>query len=326
MKIKKFFALLLSLCMVMGLWACAENAPATEPTEISTESSITPLVYEVTDPEGNTIWIMGSIHVGYDYFYPLPDYAYQVYNEADTLAVEFDVVAFESDLSAQTEALTPMIYTDGSTISDYISQDLYDRAVQVLTDAGYYMEALDYYNVAMWSMLLDSLLIEELGVATGLGIDLHFLNKAHDDGKKIEDIESAQFQYGMMADYSMPLQLMLLESSLESWEDLELYRENLEELAACWASGDEAELVSLLAAESDELTEDERALYEEYNQAMITDRNIGMADFAEAALADGDQTLIVVGAAHVVGEGGMIDLLTRRGYTVNCLGGTPAAN
>ena len=57
-------------------------------------------------------------------------------------------------------------------------------------------------------------------------------------------------------------------------------------------------------------------LLEEYNKAMISDRNIGMADKAEEYLAGGGTGFYIVGLAHVVGDGGIIDLLTQRGYTV----------
>ena len=331
MKIKKILALVLSLCMVLGLWACAESEPATQestqaPTQVTGESQITPLVYEVTDATGNTIWVMGSIHAGYDYFYPLPDYALNAYEAADTLAVEFDVIAFEYDFDAQMSLSSSMLYTDGSKVSDHISQELYERAVKAMTDGGFYMEALDYYTAITWYQLFDELLMYTVDVSTDLGIDMHFLNKAYEDGKTIASIESAEFQMDMLNNFSDPLQAMLLESALDSFEDPETYQADLEALITCWASGNEADMVALLASESDGLTEEELVLYEEYNKAISTDRNIGMADFAENALNNGEETLIVVGAAHVVGEGGIIDLLTQRGYTVTCIGGTPMEN
>ncbi|MBQ7160413.1 MAG: TraB/GumN family protein, partial [Clostridia bacterium] len=46
------------------------------------------------------------------------------------------------------------------------------------------------------------------------------------------------------------------------------------------------------------------------------DRNIGMADKAEEYLAAGQKTFFAVGTGHMVGEGGIADLLTQRGYTV----------
>jgi uncharacterized protein YbaP (TraB family) len=41
-----------------------------------------------------------------------------------------------------------------------------------------------------------------------------------------------------------------------------------------------------------------------------------MADYAEEALKSGKEIFICVGAAHVVGEGAVADLLAQRGYTV----------
>ena len=38
------------------------------------EEGITPLLYKVTDADGNVVWLFGSIHVGKEEFYPLPDY------------------------------------------------------------------------------------------------------------------------------------------------------------------------------------------------------------------------------------------------------------
>ena len=90
---KKIFAVLLALCLLMSLSACGGTIPVENPTEITTtvpttepvtttepttapveDDSISPLLYKVTDGEGNTAWLFGSIHVGQDYFYPLPDY------------------------------------------------------------------------------------------------------------------------------------------------------------------------------------------------------------------------------------------------------------
>ena len=81
-----------------------------------------------------------------------------------------------------------------------------------------------------------------------------------------------------------------------------------------WQSGDAEVLAKALS--EDEVPETEKELYEEYHKAMITDRNRAMTDFAEEALKSGDRVFICVGAAHVVGEGAMADLLASRGYTV----------
>ena len=154
----------------------------------------------------------GSIHVGEEYFYPLPDYVLDAYESSDALAVEFDIVSFEKDIDAQIEALQQMVYTDGTTITDHISEELYNDAKAVLKDLNIYSSALDYYVPSMWSSFIDSGMISQMGVDTSLGIDMYFLNRAHEENKTILDVESAAFQYGMMAGYSEELQVLLLEA------------------------------------------------------------------------------------------------------------------
>ena len=343
---KKLIALLLCMVMVLGLAACGQNekpettteaAPTTAATEPSvpettvpttepaatepavtepTESSITPLLYKVTDSEGNVAWLFGSIHVGEEYFYPLPDYVLDAYASSDALAVEFDIVTFETDFNAQIEALQQMVYADGSTIVDHISEELYNDAKAALKDLGMYNSALDYYCPAMWSSFIDSAMIAQMGVDTTLGIDLYFLNRAHEEGKTILDVESAAFQYGMMAGYSEELQALLLESSVASVELMEESKADLMQLVDAWATGNEAEFGALINAEEEFESAEEEALYNEYQNAMITQRNLNMADFAEDALKSGEEVFIVVGAAHIVGAGAMAELLAQRGYTV----------
>lgn len=349
---KKLCSILLALCLLLGLCACGKSAPAETPTEApattapttapttepttepvtepvtepttdpveepDTASSISPLLYKVTDADGNVAWLFGSIHVGQDYFYPLPDYVTNAYESADALAVEADMVAFESDLSAQTAALSSLVYMDGTMISDHISEDLYNRSVEILEENNTYMSLLDVYYPIMWSSLIESFQLEAFELDTDLGIDMYFLNDAYDTGKEIREVESVQFQYDMMGNFSPEIQAAVLEGSVYSYDHPEESEADYFELMDAWAQGNAEELSALLNEvefESDE----EKALYEEYNDAMVTQRNISMADFAEEALASGKEVFICVGAAHVVGPGAMADLLTQRGYTVEVI-------
>ena len=148
MKMKRLLAWLLALVMCFILTACGpgtsdESVPPTEIHEQETEtptvsqsSTVTPLLYRVTDDSGNTIWLFGSIHVGRENYYPLPDYVLDAFESADALAVEADIVAFEKDLGLQMTALSHLVYRDGSTIKDHISLELYEKAVEILKACG----------------------------------------------------------------------------------------------------------------------------------------------------------------------------------------------
>ena len=85
----------------------------------------------------------------------------------------------------------------------------------------------------------------------------------------------------------------------------------------------DALLAAVLEDEEDEseteLTEAQIALLEDYNDKMLTQRNLGMRDKAVEWLKAGDKVFFAVGAAHLIGEDGLVELLRAEGYTVEQL-------
>ena len=59
-----------------------------------------------------------------------------------------------------------------------------------------------------------------------------------------------------------------------------------------------------------------KALYDEYVKAMSTDRNVKMTETAKNYLSEGKTGFVVVGLAHVIGEGGIAEALRNEGYSV----------
>lgn len=296
-----------------------DDEETTEKTDISQSDTVSPLLYRVTDDDGDVIWLFGSIHVGREDYYPLPDYVLDAYENADSLAVEADVVAFEKDVGLQIKALTPLVYRDGTTIEDHIPEELYESAVEILEEYGMYNSTLDMYCPFFWSSMIDSLMMEEIGARGDLGIDKYLLDTAYEENKDVIEIESVEIQYKMMADFDEDVQLMILESSVEGYESFDESAAQLEEMMDIWASGNEKEFAEYLSDEGEEMTDEEKEVYARYEQIMITDRNLAMASFAEDALKNGEEVFICVGSAHVVGEGAMAELLSERGYKVECI-------
>ena len=321
-KARRILSFFIALTICLSLVSC-NNAAKEEkiPSKQDEKSTSTPLLYKVTDDDGNVTWLFGSIHIGRDDYYPLPDYVLDAYEDSDILAVEADIIEFEDDTEAQMDSLMLMVYRDGTKIDDHIPKKLYEDAKDIIDELDNYMSAYDMYFPVLWSSIIDSFFIEQLGGDSELGIDRHLLEKAKDDGKEIDEIESAEFQYGMMADFSEELQIFLLESSVESYNDKDKAKKEVERMMDLWASGDEKAFAEFIAEEDDEITEKEQEIYEEYQNAMMVERNVSMADYAEDALASGDEVFICVGAAHVIGEGAMAELLTERGYTVEKITG-----
>ena len=149
------------------------------------------------------------------------------------------------------------------------------------------------------------------------GADNRLLTRAKAQGKKILDVESAEEQLGMMADFSDELQALLLTEALNA-DPIENQR-NLSELYELWCRGDEAALSQFLkedTAPSEDMTEAEKALVEEYWNALGTNRNDDMLEVAKAYLASDETVFYAVGLAHLLAEDGLVNTLRAAGYTV----------
>ena len=332
MRINKLISVFLIFALCFSLTACRDSSKERDDNNSSLINNVnsnkdqnktmksgdaTPLLYKVTDDDGDVIWLFGSIHVGEEYFYPLPDYVFDALDNADSLAVEFDIVAFEKDNKAQMKSIESMVIKTGKKTKDLLDEELYKEAKEILKDCGYYSSYMNYYLPILWADFIDSALYEEIDANSDLGIDRHLIDYAYENDIDVLSVESAEFQYGMMAGFSEELQAFLLEQSIEQYNSKMFTKLSLSILTKAWARGNEEKLISLLSdSDTDDMDKEEKKLYEEYNNAMIVERNENMTDWAEEALEDGEEVFICVGAAHVVGPGAMAEMLSDRGYTV----------
>jgi hypothetical protein len=95
---------------------------------------------------------------------------------------------------------------------------------------------------------------------------------------------------------------------LESIEELKQIEVMLGELLAVWRKGDEAKM--------EELYIKGLKLYPKLYQTLIVDRNNKWLRNIEGYLNGSGNTMLVVGAAHLVGADGLVNLLRKRGYKV----------
>ena len=301
---RKIIAVLTLIMLCFSLTACSSDntsSPESYPPG--------PILYEAADSDGDTIWLFGSIHSGMDYFYPLPDYIMNAFNKSEALAVEMTVRSTEGK-TAQ-EIYGNLIYSDNSTIDEHIYKDTYDAAVQLLTNYGIYKPEMDRYKPVVWSMIIENKQAEEAGVSSELGVDRHLESCAVESKKEIIEIEGLQAQTDLLASLSDEIQESLL---INSVSNLPIEGEE-EVLLDLWYNGDEEELINYIAPGNGQ-TEDDSSANGEYHKVMVTDRNIRMTQFAEKALSDGKKVFICVGAAHVLGKGGIVDRLSEKGYTI----------
>lgn len=321
-----------------------ELAPETEP-----ENKATPLFYHVTGPDGQEMWLLGTIHIGDERTGFLPQEIYDAFEASDALALECDVEAFdkqaEEDEEIQEQISELYYYTDGTTAKDHIvTEDLYEDGVRMLKATGNYNYNSEVMKVSVWGNSIDNFIMNQAHTLTSdKGVEHRLTKLAHEQDKPIWEVESNLFQIGMQTGYSDNLQEFLLYSSMasgaiENWE-------GTQELYDLWCAGDEAALIEKLndddtweISEDDfdmeELTEEELQevndilakkdeynpellkIQEEYMTSMESSRNAGMLEVAKEYLESGEVIFYAVGLAHLLAEDGLVATLREAGYTV----------
>jgi len=286
-------------------------------------SSITPLMWEVTSSKGNKIIFMGSMHALKSEVYPLPQIITDAYKNSDILAVECDISVSTNDLGTQLSQIDKMFYSDGSTIEDHIGTEMYNNICAFAEKCGANISLYNRCKPWVFVTLLESFTMNASELNTNHGIDLYLLNKAHEDGKEICEIESAEFQLNLITGLSDEICKELLAGYTEA--NYELVIKNLVDTYNAWCSGDlqffsnSVDLDASVKAAADAgvpMSEESVKLLKEYNKELIFDRNIGMADKAAELLESGKNVFYVVGEAHFPGDKGILKLLEDKGYTV----------
>jgi len=254
---------------------------------------------------GNTVYLVGSIHIADNSFYPLRPEFEEAFAEADYLGVEIDLSKAAGE--AQQKMVMDMgMYQDGTTLKDHISGETYAKLGKILQQSGMKPDALDAFKPWVVETTISSLKSVKAGYEAAAGIDLYFIQKAIERKIPVVELESYESQLSMFNGFSKELQEKNLNNALDNFDVLD---DGVDKMAEMWKTGNDEQLLELtnsMAAEP------------EYNKAMLIDRNEKMAEKIDGYLKNGkkEEYFIVVGAAHYLGEHGIIKLLQDKGYAV----------
>ena len=278
-----------------------------------------PLFYKVTNEEGKTMWLIGTIHAGDQRTTRLPQVIYDAFAESAALAVEFDVNAFEksvlSDPELQAQLSAAYYYSDGSLISQHLDPELLQKLQDMILISGCNNANAQYYRtVIWWNLLNDFYLRQDPGLSADMGIDKILLEMAQASEKPVLELESGLSHVQTLAGFSDELQALLLRQMLE--KRTYTYSQEIRAEYESWCRGDVEALLNSILGNPEGLSEEEQLLLEEYRNAMYTDRNARMLSKALEYL-EGEETIFyAVGYAHLLGETGLLQGLQDAGYTV----------
>lgn len=307
MKRKSIF-LIITIFTLIVFSACGKKEIVKEDNEI------TPLFYKISDKNNTTIYLLGSIHAADDTIYPLNDTIMNSFNDSDYLAVEVDTLSLQNNFDLSLKLAEKMMYNDSTTIKNHIGDELYNKMVNFLKEKKSYSSLYDNYKPVFFESLFENLIINDAMLKSESGIDMYFLSLASENNKKILEVESAEFQYNLLLNTPLELDKIIIEEYIDNYD---LNVSQMKDLYELWKKGDKEQLENILInSESQNATEEEKKLMENYNQSLIIDRNYGMANVLENYFEKKQNVFCVVGLGHVIGDEGIINLLQKRGYDV----------
>ncbi len=249
-----------------------------------------------------TVYLLGSVHAMKEDSYPLPSAMETAFDSVDTVVFEVDLDDLDS---AAIQMLAAGTLDGEETLEEVVGWATWTTLmVQVeRTD----IPAVMFRRMKPWmaAVTITALAMTDAGYLPSAGVDAYFSRRADEAGKERIALETVEFQVGLFADLTAEQSLAFLRYTLV---DLKTVIPELDELSAHWRAG-RVEAVEALMAEG-------FAEFPELLEKMVTDRNLAWMSPIEELLAGDSDTMVVVGALHLVGEDGLVDLLRKRGYTV----------
>jgi uncharacterized protein YbaP (TraB family) len=261
-----------------------------------------------------TVYLAGSIHV-LPAGATLPPSYLRAYDEAEGLMMEVDLTTLETPEGLGAfigEVMVRALLPPDRSLRTVLGPERWTRLVAALRPMGLPEEGLDRFEPWMASMILTSMAMQQGGFEAESGVEGQLLRRASADGKLIDPLQTLAQQLDLFDGLPEPEQVAMLDQGLAESAPL---GGSIAALETAWRRGDEAALLELLRRSLPEGSQARSRLLSQRNQAWLQG--------IEARLRRPDDTMVVVGALHLLGEDGLVALLRQRGLVVERVEASP---
>jgi uncharacterized protein YbaP (TraB family) len=252
----------------------------------------------------NTVFLLGSVHVLKPNDDELPAEALRAYGNSHALVMEIDLNRLPADkLFGADPGLQQL--PRNQTLGQVLGPETYRAFTERVKSLGLDPGVFTHFQPWVAAMALQQAKLSQQGFDAGSGVDEQFAQRAAADHKPIIALETVDEQLGIFAHLPMEQQRRFLRYVLDDTDDS---ADSADAVVAAWRDGDVQQLQSLLSQSFKE--------YPELFELLTTDRNRRWLPVVAALLNQDQNYLVIVGALHLVGPDGLVQLLRRQGYGV----------
>ncbi|MEW6068742.1 MAG: TraB/GumN family protein [Nitrospirota bacterium] len=256
----------------------------------------------------STVYVLGSIHFLKKDIYPLDKKIENAFDRSNILVVEANINDM-NQINVE-KLMGGILYPDNDTLENHVSRETYELIKKEMGRFRIPPELINKQKPWILALTLTSLKLIEMGYDPNYGIDMHFLLKA-EGKKKISELESLDYQINLFADLSDKEQELFL---LYTLKEINLLEQEIDKLVQAWIAGDTKGIEFIMNKDIEE-DKNMEAIYEKF----LYERNRNMALKIEDFLKTKDTYFVIVGAGHLVGKKGIIEILREKGYPVEQL-------
>jgi uncharacterized protein len=293
--------LIVSALVGLNVFSAVAQAPAAKTPSSSTSTKH--CLWQVTG-SNNTMFLLGSMHLMRDNMYPLAPDIEAAYRKASVVVFETDMKTLESPAFAM-KLLGKGTYPEGESLKSNLSPQMYSLLVSNLQSSPFSLEMLNRFKPWMAAMTIVLVELQKQGFDPQNGVDKHYFSRAIADEKTVDHLETPDLQAELFTGLTDKESEAFLGQTLR---DMDIWKQQLENLEKAWQTGDAAALDKLLL--------DSFRDYPLMHKKFLIDRNRAWIEKLEKYLKGDKVVLVVVGAGHLVGKESVVDLLSAKGYKV----------
>jgi uncharacterized protein YbaP (TraB family) len=289
-------------------WLGAMAAPALAERDFASLEA-DPAIWRIASAGGD-VYLFGTVHV----LPPELNWRTDVIEAALTGSdrIYFEVDALSPEAEAEMMALIPQLgfnapgVTLSSLISDTAQANLARMAEQLGAPPGALEGSLDPLQPWLAGLTVAVLQMQAAGFDPESGVERRLQAAGEEAGASFGYFETIEQQLRFFADMPLETQITDFEVGLAQALDVP---DLLDRMVQAWAVGDTDSLDDIM---NDAMRDASADLYE----VLIVQRNENWIPLIEEILGSGESAFIAVGAGHVTGPQGVVNLLQARGHTV----------
>jgi len=264
-------------------------------------------VWKVEAEGGNHLYIGGTVHVLSANDFPLPAEFDEAFNDSEVLVLETDMSRMNTP-EFQSQALMAMMYMDGRTLQSVLSPGVFAKLEAYLAEKGLSVMPMNMMKAGGMTLTLTMMELQSMGISMQ-GVDAYYDRLARDKGMAIDKLETPEEQLAFLSGLGEGNEDEIITYTLEDMAELPAM---IEQLTAAWRVGDLGKLDELMLGEME-------VEFPDVFQTVFLERNLRWMPQIEQMLETEPVESVFVGAGHLAGEDGLINLLADRGYKVEQL-------